>query len=280
MMTPYSRRRFVLAAGLLCAGGLTYGSYESSNLEVVRKTFRAGRRPLSRPVKILHLADLHVTTYGGLGMVKEALRLGRREKPDLICFTGDLISHKWVDFESYGPVLKQFSQIAPVFVSLGNHDGGDWSGPRCGFSNIEKITQFLDTSGATLLHNQSIKLNIHGVDVTLTGLGDQLAGCADPRRAFANRPAEADVTVVLMHNPDDKEDIREYAWDLVLCGHTHGGQISVPIVGPLYLPVRDRRFGAGLYPGEDRWLYITKGVGSGLGLRFNCPPDISLLTLV
>jgi hypothetical protein len=65
-----------------------------------------------------------------------------------------------------------------------------------------------------------------------------------------------------------------------LCGHTHGGQIVLPLIGAPWAPVRDKRFIAGLYSWENRWIHITRGVGNVHGGRFNCPPEVSLLTLL
>jgi predicted MPP superfamily phosphohydrolase len=67
---------------------------------------------------------------------------------------------------------------------------------------------------------------------------------------------------------------------LLLCGHTHGGQIRLPFVGTPFAPVRDKRFVEGLHQWDGRWMYITRGVGNLHGVRFNCPPEVSLLTLV
>jgi len=74
--------------------------------------------------------------------------------------------------------------------------------------------------------------------------------------------------------------LEPYPWDVVLCGHTHGGQIWIPGLGAPFAPVEDKRYIAGLYPWSNRWMHITKGVGNIWGLRFNCRPEISLLTIV
>ena len=77
--------------------------------------------------------------------------------------------------------------------------------------------------------------------------------------------------------PDSKEHLRKYPWDLMLCGHTHGGQCDL-VFGTPFAPVRNKRYVRGLHPWNDRWIHTTKGVGNLHGLRFNCRPEVSLLT--
>ena len=84
--------------------------------------------------------------------------------------------------------------------------------------------------------------------------------------------------MVVAHNPDSKDYLKDYRWDLLLSGHTHGGQIVLPFVQN-FAAVRDKRFIAGLYRWEGRQIYITRGVGSLMGIRFNCRPESSILTL-
>jgi predicted MPP superfamily phosphohydrolase len=101
--------------------------------------------------------------------------------------------------------------------------------------------------------------------------------------AAAFPPAETGgeaTRILLSHNPDTKEFLKFHPWDLLLCGHTHGGQVVLPGLGAPWTPVRDKRFIAGMYSWDNRWIHITRGVGNVHGLRFNCPPEVSLVTLL
>jgi hypothetical protein len=84
---------------------------------------------------------------------------------------------------------------------------------------------------------------------------------------------------VLCHNPDAKELFRRHDGYLMLCGHTHGGQLRLPLLGTPFAPVRDKRYVEGLHPWAGRWLYTTRGVGNLHGLRFHCPPEVSVLDI-
>ena len=113
----------------------------------------------------------------------------------------------------------------------------------------------------------------------LVGVGDRWAGHFDPGAAFhgvdRTRP-----TVLLSHNPDTKSHLAGHDWQLMLSGHTHGGQLRVPWLGATpFAPVSDKRFVEGLHRWNDRWLHVSKGIGSIYGLRINCPPEVSFLTL-
>jgi uncharacterized protein len=87
-------------------------------------------------------------------------------------------------------------------------------------------------------------------------------------------------TILLSHNPDTKSQLMKWPWDLMLSGHTHGGQLSLPGIGTPFAPIRDKRYVRGLHRWNDRWLHITKGVGNLHGMRFNCRPEVSILTLI
>jgi predicted MPP superfamily phosphohydrolase len=199
----------------------------------------------------------------------------------LICLTGDFITQGYEALDGYAEVLKPLVAHAPTFACLGNHDGGIWALRRHGYSDTNRVREVLAKAGVTLLHNNAKGVRIGGRDLTLVGLGDSWAGELQPMIAFdPPPPTTAEATIVLSHNPDSKAELKPYPWDLLLCGHTHGGQVKLPFVGAPISSVRDRRFTEGLHRWEDRWIHVTRGVGSLWGIRFNCPPEVSLLTLI
>jgi len=81
--------------------------------------------------------------------------------------------------------------------------------------------------------------------------------------------SDTETTVLLSHNPDSKTEVQDHPWDLMLCGHTHGGQLWIPFVGAPFAPIRDKRFVKGLRRWNNRWIHVTKGVGNLHGLRLN-----------
>lgn len=275
-----SRRTFLTRAGL--AGGAAWTGYASL---VEAHWLEIGRHEVNTntpggPVKLLHISDLHASWCVSLAYIKEALDLGRELKPDVICITGDFISRKYDAFDDYAGVLSSLTEVAPVFASLGNHDGGYWARRRGGYETTDHVRNLLQKSKIELLHNNSVDLQINGRALRLAGLGDWNAHEANPAPAFArSTPGPRPYSIVLSHNPDTKELLAPYPWDLMLSGHTHGGQVCLPLIGPPYVPVRDRRFIAGMHSWENRLIHVTKGVGNMYGIRFDCRPEISLITL-
>jgi predicted MPP superfamily phosphohydrolase len=136
----------------------------------------------------------------------------------------------------------------------------------------------LGNAGITLLHNASTIFQHRDWKLNIVGLGDWWADEMEPQTAY--RKADRSIpTILLTHNPDTKNRLDTWPWDLMLSGHTHGGQLSLPMIGTPFAPIRDHRFVRGLHRWHDRWLHITKGVGNLHGMRLNCRPEVSVLTL-
>lgn len=258
---------------------LVYPCYfEPRWLDLTRRSVKL-QTPAPRPVRILHLADLHASLLVPLSMIHRAISAGLAEKPDLICVTGDFITHRQ-DFQAseYAAALRRLSSAAPTFAVLGNHDGGAWAGWHHGNPNHQVVDRILEDSGIELLHNRSVQVEVRGAAVNLVGVGDLWSEEVDGARAFAGvrggRP-----TILLAHNPDTKDRLKRNAWDLMLSGHTHGGQIIIGHDGSRYAPVKDKRYVAGLKPWGTRQIYVTRGVGNIAGVRFRCRPEASVLAV-
>jgi uncharacterized protein len=281
MAQVISRRTFLAWAGL---GGLGLAGYtrfiEPNWLELNRHRLETSGGAERQPIKLLHIADLHASWAVSLNFIQEAIELGLQTKPDVICITGDFITRKFDQFDAYSRLLARLSSAAPVYATLGNHDGGQWADNYGGYKTTDRVRDLLKQSRIELLHNRCASLRIHGRDFKFIGLGDWWAGEVDPQRAFepSDRPGAA-TRIVLSHNPDSKIFFAQYDWELLLCGHTHGGQFYLPLIGAPFAPVRDRRFIAGMYEWNNRRIHITKGIGNVWGLRFNCRPEVSLITV-
>ena len=273
-----SRRRFFGGVSLAAAG--TFGYAHFFEAERLEKTFHTvplsnGTKP---PVKLLHLSDLHASPVVSLDYIQRAITMAVAWKPDVICVTGDFITQQFREAGRYVAALRILSGTAPTFASLGNHDGGRWAGEDGGYANVEWVSGVLAESGIKLLRNESSTVCVGGRELNLVGCGDLWAGDFDAQRAFAQRKKTE--TILLSHNPDTKEHLRVFDWNLMLSGHTHGGQFRVPWTGATpFAPVQDKRFVSGLHRWNDRWIHVTKGVGSVFGVRINCPPELSFLTL-
>jgi uncharacterized protein len=280
-----TRRAFLAGlgvAGLGGGGGAFYMRFlEPHWFDVSERTVPIGARPGALPLRVLHLSDLHASEVISLGQIRAAVELGLKGEPDLICVTGDFITGKYDRWKEYEGVLARLSTAAPTFACLGNHDGGSWSSRSRGYPDARHVRSLLEGSGIQLLENRSMRIQARGWELNVAGVGDLWSRGLNPSGAFSGtRKEEGVVTFVLSHNPDSKDLLKPFPWDLLLCGHTHGGQLIVPLVGAPFAPVRDKRFIKGLHEWEGRWIHITKGVGNLHGVRLNCRPEVSLLNLV
>jgi len=273
-----SRRKFLAGALGATAAGVAYMKWlEPRWLGVGRHEVKLGAHGGS-PIRLLQLSDFHASEQVSLDFIQSAVEKGLKLKPDLICLTGDFITWRYDAFPRYAEILKPLADAAPAFATLGNHDGGRWVG-TAGYSDTSLVRDLLARSRIELLHNRSTSVQIQGRKLDLVGVGDLWAGEMDALSAFS-RPRDGSGTILLSHNPDSKDQLLAYPWDLMLCGHTHGGQCDLVFFGTPFAPVRDRRYVRGLHRWSNRWIHITKGVGNLHGMRLNCRPEISLLTLV
>lgn len=280
-----TRRTFVAGlsglGGLGAAAGWGYMRWgEADWFEQTLTICQTGRTFPARPLRVLHLSDLHASDVVPLEMLQRAVALGVGMQPELVVLTGDFWTHKFNRIAEYAAVLRPLVACAPTFATAGNHDGGSWAKVVGGWENLDPLRELLAGAGVTLLWNESAQVTVGPRSVTLLGVGDWWSADCAPFRTFAAaEPREANtLRLVLNHNPDAKDEFADYDWDLMCCGHTHGGQLRVPFTGATpFAPVRDQGYVAGLNPWRGRSIFTTRGVGNLHGLRFNCRPEISLL---
>jgi uncharacterized protein len=235
---------------------------------------------LARGLRILQLSDFHASSAVPLSLIEDSVTLGLEANPDVICLTGDFVTDAApFDEAEYSRILRRLSSSAPVFASLGNHDGGRWSAAIHGLKDSAVIRRLLKAGNVSLLHNRSEVVRVRDQSVRFTGVGDLWSDGVDGDLAFADVRPDHPV-ILLAHNPDTKDVLANRPWDLMLSGHTHGGQVVLPFIGERFVPVRDKRFIAGLKQWNGRQVYISRGVGSIKGVRVNCRPEVTILDLI
>lgn len=275
----FSRRKFLRNASIAALLALADGRlWESHWLKLTSCAMKIG---LANPVRILHLSDFHVSSSEHLWRLSRAIELGLAQKPDLACLTGDyLFGGKVKRAEEYVKTLLPLSRAIPMFACLGNNDGA-WSDRTRSYSDTSGIIELLSSAQIKTLDNASDEVRVGDSILRIVGVGDAYCGKFNPWTAFTGKGKEAAGPVVaLCHNPDYKRELLAFHWDALLCGHTHGGQVSIPFIGPPILPVKDRAYVGGLYSYQGRWMHITRGIGSWYGFRLNCRPEVSIVNLV
>jgi predicted MPP superfamily phosphohydrolase len=280
-----SRRSFL--KGAMCgAGGLALyaGEFERHWLEVVHReiTIKGLRAPFEG-MTVAQLSDIHLDEFTEPFLVRDATDQINRAKPDIVLLTGDYVSAqvlpKPLTAEAAWQCGKLLSRIEcqERYAIFGNHD--IWAGEQ-------HVGEALRANGITVLRNSFLPIEREGAKLWLAGLDDPVCGQPDPNQAIpASIQNRAGEPIILMcHAPDYVDELRSQAAgqavSLVLSGHTHGGQIRLPIIGPLHLPPGGRKYVEGLFQVGTMQLYVNRGIGSvGVPFRFDCRPEITFFKL-
>jgi predicted MPP superfamily phosphohydrolase len=284
-----TRRRF-LKAGIYGAAGLAIYSAEIARhwIEVTSHDVAlAGLPHVFDGMKIVQLSDIHMSEYTEPFFLRHAIDRINQLQPDAVFLTGDYVSDgifgtrfaigaAW----QCANILKTL-QCRQVYSILGNHDIG---------VGAAEVTEALESNGIPVLRNTCLPIERAGNRFWLAGLDDPMNGQPDldlaiPAR-IRNVPHEP--IVLLCHAPDYAnallDDPASKAVHLMLSGHTHGGQVRLPVLGALYLPGWGRRYVEGWFHLGGWWnhlsLYVNRGIGTvGVPFRLNCPPEITQFTL-
>jgi predicted MPP superfamily phosphohydrolase len=221
--------------------------------------------------RIVLFSDIHLYPFTPLRVVQDAVRLTNSLRPDLVILAGDFVWRFLGAAFDLVPVLNQLNPARGTFAVLGNHD--HLKGP-------EIIASALAQAGVRLLRNEGIIIQRAGASIYLAGIDSAFGGAPTPVAAFEKRRG-ALTTIVAVHEPDYILDlVPRFPVDLQLSGHSHGGQVRLPIVGPLILPPMGEIYNMGLYRVGNAQLYTTRGIGTiHVNARLNCPPEVTAITL-
>ena len=271
---PQSRagRWGMLGAGvLLCGIAMDATLVEPSWIEVVRSVeYLPMIRPLAPDLTLVHISDIHIASLGY--RERRAIEIIDDAHPDIIVISGDLVrgpDHPEELRSFLGALRSRYGK----FLVWGNHDywnrvPGTW-GP-----------EIVESAGFTLLRNSSRTIVYPGGKIVIAGLDDPVTGRDNLRLAMA-RVTRSDACILVAHTPDIVRNLGNWDIDLVLAGHTHGGQVRLPIVGALSIPCASRDHQDGWYDvPRDVRLHVSRGLGwSWLPVRFLCRPTIDIITL-
>jgi predicted MPP superfamily phosphohydrolase len=231
-------------------------------------------------LRIVQLSDFHCGPRVTPKYLAEAVELAQRQDPDVVVLTGDFIHKGFKHVEWMARTLGGLRSSMGVFAVLGNHDYSIRSalGIRRYPHLHRAVAGALKNQGIHVLHNETVTLTRDGGRLHLSGVEDLWSRACDLDRAFhglcPNVPR-----VVLAHNPHTIERLKGRRCDLMLSGHTHGGQINLPGLGRVTLGPKSRRFAAGVYRHERTILYVNKGVGFGFQVRYGVRPEVAVFVL-
>jgi hypothetical protein len=231
-----------------------------------RKPSHATNRTPSRILHILHLSDLHFTGTPGLDFYRRAVQLAAQHPADAIMFTGDLIDDPRL-LPAAVEILRPLTRIAPCWFILGNHD---WR------YDHEHIRKSLEESGWKSVAGRQFSVELNGLSLLIAG--SERPWMSDPPPSAKDQTA--DLRILLCHTPDGLSRARNLGYQLMLSGHTHGGQVVLPFVGPVYSPsLHGVKYASGLFQLPKITLHVSRGLGSKDPLRWNCTPELTWLQI-
>jgi hypothetical protein len=222
--------------------------------------------------KLVQISDLHIGTWLNRSRLEGVVEMINREEPDLVAITGDFVTYDPDEFEEdlVGALQKLEPRDSSVAI-LGNHD--HWTDPVL-------IRRILHQSNVIDLSNRVLTLRRGEDSLHIAGVDDTMEKLDDLDFVLEQIPEEG-AAILLAHEPDfARKSASSGRFDLQLSGHSHGGQIVLPLVGPPVLPPLGRKYPKGFYKIKDMHLYTNRGIGTtSIRLRINCPPEIAVLAL-
>lgn len=246
---------------------------DTNTFKVNKLQFYSNKIPVDKAVHILQITDVHNKVFGENN---EALIQSIEDlNPDMIVLTGDLIDRKTTEFHHMLALVEELTSLQEhVFFVTGNHE---WENP-----NKEGFLKGLEERGVKMLNNENSELTINQVKLNLVGIDDSSMNHDNVKEAFAGLNNDR-YTILLSHSPTIVEKERSLAADLILSGHTHGGQVRLPLLGALVSPDE------GLFPTYDKgtysmhsnqFLYIDSGLGTSVApIRFLNQAQMSMIRL-
>jgi predicted MPP superfamily phosphohydrolase len=220
-------------------------------------------------LKIVHLSDVHHGPFTGREQVERAVEVANSLQPDIVALTGDYVSHEREYVQPCAEMLGRLRARRGVYAVLGNHD--NWV-------DADLVTDLFTLAGIRVLNNEGLRFQERGAEFWLAGVQDTMVGLEDLPLALAGS-REDEFKLLLAHNPVILRRAARAGVDLVLSGHTHGGQVTWRSERSASGRVR-RRILRGLGRRGETQIYVTRGLGTVvLPVRYGCLPEVSLLTL-
>jgi uncharacterized protein len=280
-----TRRKFLRTTACIAAGAALYsGEIERHWIEVsYREVTIPGLHAAFDGLRLVQLSDIHFDEFTEPFFLRDAVNRINGLNPDVVLLTGDFVTKSPISKRIFkhsawpcAAILNELS-CSSRFACFGNHDI---------LVGKEQVAEALAPNGITVVNNSCLPFERAGGRFWLAGLEDPLEGHPDPDAAIPSsiRNVPNEPVVLLCHGPDYADELLTrpagQSVSLMLSGHTHGGQVRLPLIGPLALPAMGKKYVEGWFQLGSLQLHVNRGLGTvGLPFRLDCPPEISLITL-
>lgn len=250
---------------------ICYYLYLQNNLLQIT-TFRLKSMKIKKEFKIVHLSDLQGKRFGKNNI--KLIDAVKGLKPDIIMFTGDLVSSSARDLTQGTNTLISINKIAPVYYILGNHEYGN--------TEVITIIKLLKAGNVRVLINKTENLKLNDTDISILGLDEISTGEKATSRLLEQLEKSKSYKIVLSHFPEKIKIYKKFDIDMMLSGHAHGGQIILPFIGGIYAPGQGLfpKYSKGIYKENNVSLIVNRGLGnSRFPFRVNNRPEITEIIL-
>ena len=243
---------------------------EASKLTLQKEIWAFGVPEQLEGFKICQLSDLHLTGHICIEYFQEIVKEANQFEPDMVVITGDLVDEAiclpW--FES---TIGQLRAKYGVFYILGNHD--------MRIKDEAMLRGKIEACGLVPVSGAWHTVDVEGAKVVITGNELPWFRAADQLPPPSQQP-DSDFAILLSHSPDQFEWARDYQFDLMFAGHTHGGQIAFPVIGPIVAPSKfGVKYASGTFQIGSMLMHVSRGISGDEAIRVNSPPELGLFTL-
>ncbi len=277
----FTRRHFLIGAGATAAGVALYsGEIARHEIDLVPRTLVIANLPSAfHGFRIAQISDIHLDEFTEPFFLERVVNHVNALAADMVLLTGDFVTHGSLTFIAGRSAAHRCAEILSTltcplrFACLGNHDVA---------VNAPLVIDSLTSNGIPVLVDEHLPIERNGSRFWLAGVNDP--GTTNPRLDLAVPPQPDGPVILMAHEPDYADIVlrhpRGHLVDVMLSGHTHGGQIRLPFMGPLVLPPMGKKYAEGLFRLDNMQLYVNRGIGAvGIPFRLNCPPEITIFTL-
>jgi predicted MPP superfamily phosphohydrolase len=229
-------------------------------------------------LRVAHLTDFHGGHHLPKSYLNHVIEKTLEHKPDVIALTGDFVHKGYRHVDDVAKAVGKLRAPMGVYAVLGNHDFSvrNALGLRRYRGLHKAVESALAAHGVRVLRNESEIARKNGATLQIAGIEDLWSGECDPKAALIGLCPKSP-RLVLAHNPLTIEHLGEERCDLMLSGHTHGGQVNWPGIGRLFISKKASRLPAGLCHHGRTPVYVNKGVGFGLRFRFGVRPEVAFI---
>ncbi|WP_086314022.1 hypothetical protein A5821_001585 [Enterococcus sp. 7F3_DIV0205] len=266
------KKRYFFYLFLLAMIGMILYAFFIEPKRIVTHNYTIGNNDGQKPIKIVQLSDIHIQEKYPVSHLEKIVTKVNNEKPDIILFTGDLFDN----YAEYGPTEEVITALGRLTAPLGKY--AVWGNHDYGGGAARIYPEILAAADFQLLENSGVNVPVSNEkSIYIGGLDDSMLGNSLIDDTLAAR--QSDYTILLSHEPDKADEVLDHDIQLILSGHSHGGQVRLPFFA--IKNVMAEKYFEGFYTlANDTTLYVNTGLGTTkIPVRFRVPPEIAVFDL-